>query len=121
MDKHHKPNLPVTWQELDHEFERLLGLWPLKKSFLMHKEDELAFPKIDVKEETNQYIVIADLPGMHAKDIKIEMDKELLTISGSRHEEHESKQKRGYIRIERSTGTFSRQIYLPNASDADQQ
>lgn len=117
--KHAHKHMPVTWQDLDHELERLLGLWPLRKHLWMDKDLSLSFPKIDVKEENDQYVVIADLPGMDPKDLKIEIDKELLTISGSRHEEHESKEKKGFIRLERSTGSFSRQVYLPNASDAD--
>jgi len=118
--KHPHKHMPVTWQDLDHELERLLGLWPMRKHLWLDKEASLSFPKIDVKEESNQYIIIADLPGMDPKDLKIEMDKELLTISGSRHEKHESKEKKGFIRVERSTGSFSRQVYLPNANDADQ-
>jgi len=118
--KHSHKHMPVTWQDLDHELERLLGLWPLRKHLWRDKETSLSFPKIDVKEENHQYVVIADLPGMDPKDLKIEIDKELLTISGSRHEEHASKEKKGFIRVERSTGSFSRQVYLPNASDADE-
>jgi HSP20 family protein len=121
MHKHsHKQHLPVTWQDLDNELERLLGLWPLKKHLWLHKEAAFAFPKIDVKEESHRYLIIADLPGMDPKNLKIEIDNELLTISGSRQEEHESKEKKGFIRIERSTGSFSRQVYLPNATDAEQ-
>lgn len=121
MHKHpHKQHLPVTWHDLDNELERLLGLLPLRKHLWLHnKAGEFSYPKVDVKEESIQYTIIADLPGMELKNLKIEIDNELLTISGTRREEHESKEKKGYIRIERYTGSFSRQIYLPNASDAD--
>ena len=118
--KHSHKHMPITWQDFDHELEKLCALCPLRKNFWQEKNTALSFPKIDVKEESNRYVIIADLPGMNPDDLKIEIDKELLSISGSRHEEHESKAKKGFIRIERSTGSFSRQVYLPNASDADE-
>ena len=112
--------MPVTWQDLDHELERIFGLWPLRKHLWSDKETLSSFPKVDIKEEKNQYVVIADVPGMEAQDLKIEIDKELLTISGSRKEEHKTKEDKGFIRVERSSGTFSRQIYLPGTTDAEE-
>ena len=53
-----------------------------------------------------------DIPGMEAKDIDIQVNGHLLTISGERKEEKEEKGKT-YHRIERRSGSFSRSVTLP--------
>jgi len=69
-------------------------------------------PKVDVFEKDNNIIVKADLAGVDEKNLDIEIEGKLLTIKGSKEEEHEEKEK-GYRRIERSSGSFSRTITLP--------
>ncbi len=65
--------------------------------------------KTDIREEEKAYILEADLPGFNKEDIKVELDKEYLTISAERKSETEEKdEKGGYIRRERSYGSFSR-------------
>jgi HSP20 family protein len=53
-----------------------------------------------------------DIPGMEAKEIDIQVNANVLTVSGERKEEHEEKGKT-YHRIERRVGSFSRSITLP--------
>jgi HSP20 family molecular chaperone IbpA len=120
-NKHHKhQNMPVAWHGFDNDLDRMFGLWPLRKHLWLDKQHFTAFPKVDVKESNNQYTIIADVPGLNAQNLKVEIDKELLTISGTRKEEYETNQGKGYIRIERSSGSFSRQIYLPGAVDSNE-
>ena len=75
-------------------------------------------PAVDIKEDENQYLLYADVPGVEAKDIDITTEKGVLTIKGERYsetkEEHE-----GYKRIERSRGSFQRSFTLPDTADAD--
>jgi HSP20 family protein len=75
-------------------------------------------PAIDVVENDDEYVLRADLPGIGEDDVKIEVDDNLLTISGERKSEHEER-KQGYYRIERSSGAFSRSLTLPEGVDAD--
>ena len=49
----------------------------------------------------------ADLPGLGEKDVKIEVEDNVLTISGQRKAEHEER-KDGYYRVERASGSFTR-------------
>ena len=63
--------------------------------------------------DTPESIVIrAELPGMEKKDINIEINGNLLTISGERKAE-ENFSAQGYSRVERSFGAFSKTIALP--------
>jgi HSP20 family protein len=69
--------------------------------------------------ETGDHFVLrADLPGLSEEDVKIEVEDNVLTVSGERRTEHESKQE-GYHRVERAFGSFSRSLTLPNGVDAE--
>ena len=68
----------------------------------------LAEFKTDITDEGDYYELKADLPGFKKDDIKIDLENDRLTISAERKDEHEEKGKNGYIRRERSYGSFSR-------------
>ena len=69
-------------------------------------------PSLDLAETDGALEVRLDLPGMEAKDINIEVNASVLTVSGERKEEREEKGKT-YHRVERRSGTFSRSVTLP--------
>ena len=75
-------------------------------------------PAVDIKEEENRFVIIADLPGVDPKDIEITMEDGVLTIRGERLEESKE-EKEGYKRVERLSGTFYRRFSLPDSADAD--
>jgi len=75
-------------------------------------------PAMDLVEEGDHYVLRADLPGLSEKDVKVEFEDSVLTISGERKSEHEDR-KQGYYRIERSSGAFSRSLTLPEGIDPD--
>lgn len=73
-------------------------------------------PSVDIKEEDDRYVFLADIPGVDPKDIEVTSENGSLTIKGER--ESESKEEReGYKRIERSSGSFYRRFTLPDAVD----
>jgi HSP20 family protein len=69
-------------------------------------------PSLDLAETDNVLEVRMDIPGMEAKDIDIEVNANVLTVSGERKEEREEKGKT-YHRVERRVGAFSRAVTLP--------
>jgi len=73
-------------------------------------------PQVDVKEQENQYVIIADIPGIEPKDIEITLDKGVLSISGQRDTEKSTEQD-GYQCVERSQGRFIRRFSIPDAVD----
>lgn len=75
-------------------------------------------PAVDIKEEDNRFVIMADIPGVDPKDIEVKMENGMLSISGERRAEHEE-EKEGYKRIERSYGSFLRRFTLPDTADAD--
>jgi HSP20 family protein len=63
-------------------------------------------------------IVEVELPGMERSDVRIEVEGDVLRISGERHTTVQH-QERQYSRIERSYGRFERQLPLPASVDRD--
>jgi HSP20 family protein len=75
-------------------------------------------PAMDLVETEDNYVLRADLPGVSESDVKIELDDNVLTISGERKSAHKEA-KEGYYRVERAYGSFSRTLKLPEGVDAD--
>jgi len=75
-------------------------------------------PAMDLVETENDYVLKADLPGLSDDDVKIEVEDNVLTISGERKSEREER-KDGYYRIERSSGSFRRSLTLPEGVDPE--
>ena len=75
-------------------------------------------PPMDLVESENHFVLKADLPGLTEGDVAIEVEDGALRISGERKAEHEESE-RGWYRIERSFGSFSRSLSLPDGVDPD--
>src|SRR6185437_8742640 len=74
-------------------------------------------PAMDLVEEGEQYVLRADLPGVGEDDVSVELEDNVPTVSGERKSEHRE-QGDGFRRIERSSGSFSRSLTLPEGIDA---
>ncbi len=75
-------------------------------------------PAMDLVETEGDFVLKADLPGLSEGDVSIEVEDNVLTISGERKAEHEER-KEGFYRVERSFGLFSRSLTLPEGVDPD--
>jgi HSP20 family protein len=69
-------------------------------------------PAVDVWETENELVLSVDLPGVPEDKIAVELDDNVLTVSGERKRTHEHSSDRFY-RYERRFGSFSRSITLP--------
>jgi HSP20 family protein len=74
-------------------------------------------PAMDLVETEDDLVLRADLPGLSEDDVAIEIKDGVLTVSGERKAEHEEKSK-GFYRVERAQGAFSRSLSLPRGVDA---
>jgi len=77
-------------------------------------------PAVDVEEDDKSIIVRADVPGIDEKNLNVKLERNVLTISGEKHEEKktEGSGKRQIV-TERSFGSFMRSISLPDGVKAD--
>ena len=75
-------------------------------------------PRVDIKEEADRFLILADLPGVDPKDIEINMDKGILSIRGERTTESKTDNER-FSRVERAHGVFYRRFALPESADPE--
>lgn len=91
---------------------------PHRHFFFDHQDANAWTPRVDVCEEDARYVILADIPGVDAKDIEISMDKGVLTIKGERKSEVAAESGK-VTRAERCHGAFERSFALPDSADAE--
>jgi len=75
-------------------------------------------PSVDVFEEGNEVVVKAELPGMKREDVDVRLSGSMLTIAGEKKSE-DTVERKDFLRLERSYGSFSRTLRLPEGIKAD--
>jgi len=75
-------------------------------------------PRMDMSETDKELLFKVELPGMTEKDVEISINNDMLTISGVKNQEKEETEK-GWYRMERQYGSFSRTIPLPYEVEND--
>ena len=73
-------------------------------------------PPFEVRETKDRFVFLADLPGMEAKDIEINLTGNRLNITGTRVDKTEKEEGEYYAR-ERTYGRFTRSFTLPEGAD----
>jgi HSP20 family protein len=73
-------------------------------------------PPVDILEDTNQFVLHVDLPGVDPKAVEITSEQGVLTIRGQR-EDSRKQPREGFRRIERISGEFQRRFSLPETAD----
>lgn len=76
-------------------------------------------PAVDIREESDRFVILADIPGVQPADIEITMDRGVLSIKGERKPEERTENHRGHARVERIYGTFYRRFSLPDSADPE--
>jgi HSP20 family protein len=75
-------------------------------------------PPADIYEDDQSLTFKVELPGMEEKDIKVEVENNVLTVRGERKFEKDTKEE-NFRRMERHYGAFSRSFTLPSSVDAE--
>lgn len=73
---------------------------------------------VEIDEKEKEYCVKAELPGVKKEDLDIDLEKNRLTISAKKEEEHKEDTK-GFRKSEFKYGEFSRTVYFPDEIDID--
>lgn len=74
-------------------------------------------PRVDILEDEKGYDVQVAVPGMNKEDFKLDLDDNVLTVSGERKMSRESKNN-GVHSVETQYGTFARSFTLPEDVDS---
>jgi len=71
-----------------------------------------SMPAVNIKENDKSFILELAVPGIDKKDLKIDINEDVLTISSETNNESEEG-KDGYMRKEYSYSSFVRSFYIP--------
>lgn len=115
----------ALFDDLEHELNGWLRIPSLRGQRYVSSNPDLTnaaisqwIPPVDIKTEKNQFLLKAEVPGIDPKNIHIQMEDGMLTITGEKvienHQEGES-----YTCVERQSGKFYRRFALPDGA-ADQ-
>jgi HSP20 family protein len=72
----------------------------------------------EIVEKEGNYQLIAEIPGVNPEDVKVSVEKDVLTIEAEKHNSLES-EKDVIYHTERSYGKFSRSFNLNGLADTD--
>jgi HSP20 family protein len=112
LSRHESSPFAFLQQEIDRLFDGF------SRNFPIFATADSTVPRMDVSETDKTIEVSAELPGLEAKDIQLGLVDNVLTVSGEKKSEREEKQK-DYHLIERSFGSFSRSVQLPEGVKAE--
>jgi len=117
------------YMELDRLFDSLFnGYYPHGAAPGASKElgEAMIRPNLDISGDDKHYYVTVELPGVDENELSVEVDNDILRISGEKKYEHKEgaaddatvESGKNYYRIERSYGSFQRVLALPEDVDA---
>lgn len=75
-------------------------------------------PAVNISETEKDYKVVLSIPGIPKESVKIEMENEILRVSGSRNEEKKETGEK-FTRKEIFSGSFTRSFSLPKNLDGE--
>jgi HSP20 family protein len=75
-------------------------------------------PAVNVAEEEKEFRIEVAVPGLTRKEVRIDVEDDILTIS-SEHDEKKEEKKDNYVRREFSHAAFKRSFQLPETVDQD--
>ena len=107
---------------LVHYRPRALDLFDWNRIFERFFDDETGgvsvTPAVDIHEDDKGYKMEVELPGLTDKDIELNVEDNILTLSSQKEESKEEK-KNGYLIRERRNREFARTFVLPKDVDRD--
>lgn len=116
----HRYSTPSTQSKPQADFQSLV-----ERFFGLNQEQDPSnvvtsqwTPRVDIKEEKERFLILADIPGVDPADIEIHMEKGTLTIKGERKVEQVEENDK-FTRVERSRGVFHRRFALPDSANPE--
>ena len=107
------------WREFDEVSNRLARLFD--DASARRTGGGMWSPPVTVEETADELIFTAELPGMTEEHVSIDLENDVLSISGEKTEQRtEGDEERNYHLWERSYGSFRRSFALPRLVNADE-
>ncbi len=104
----------IDHENLNRSVKRIFGEMP---DFF--GSDSAFFPRVDIIEAEKELKINVELPGLKREDVKLVVENGLLSISGNREKETESKDELNILRSEIYHGSFNRSFQLSEDYDSE--
>lgn len=127
-----KPSLPITvstrstapFLPMPAAFDTLIEdfyqeAFNLATSSFDNWEGLMISPSVDVLEDTNEFKIEVEMPGMGPDDVKLSIEDHKLTIKGDKTSAR-TDQNQNYVKREIAYGAYQRTVMLPDSVDASQ-
>jgi HSP20 family protein len=104
------------FRRMTDEFDRAL------QPFLSDNEENIGtawMPTVEISEHDGKFRILAELPGLSPKEVRVEVEDDAIILQGERQVEREAAEG-GLRRSERQFGFFYRRIPLPVGADPEQ-
>lgn len=123
---------PYSFRDMQHEFDRMIERFEKDFSDLIRMPrwlgrsmlrpfEEIRLPSVDLEDKENEFILTADIPGFTKEDIEINVTDNSVELQAVKKEAKEQQNKeRNYIRHERASEVYYRQIMLPEEVRSDE-
>ena len=92
------------------EFVNTVGVTPFQGS---------AYPKVNIYEYDDKVGIVAEIPGLDKKDLEVEVEEGVLTISGKKHSIGSADDKAKVLRRELKGSSFKRSFTLGDSLDGE--
>lgn len=108
-----------TWRDLEEVSNRLARFFE-ESPLSTGTNGGNWIPSVNVEETKDELVLTAELPGLTEDNVSIELENNVLCISGEKAEERtEGDEERRYHLWERRYGSFQRSFTLPRTVKAD--
>ena len=97
------------------EFDRMFGA--VGRPIGLRSVPRGTFPPINLYNKDDRVVLVAELPGLEAKDIDLTVLGDSVTLKCERKEQAAENER--FYRKERAAGTFTRTVTLPDTVDPD--
>jgi HSP20 family protein len=106
--------------DLENLHERLDRMFRASFPTIAAEQPTEWLPAIDLKEDDNEFLLTGEFPGLTDKDVRVEVEGNVLTLKGEKKSEREEKQEKNghWHLIERTYGSFQRSFSLPASVEA---
>ena len=113
--------IDMSWDHMDKIFNSMKSHWPFRMTddHLINTGDLNLSPSVDITEDKKSYEISAELPGLEAKDISLDISDNVLTVSGEKRTEKKENIDESYHVMERRYGYFKRSFALPSSVEQD--
>lgn len=77
------------------------------------------YPAVDIEEKDEAYLITADVPGFKKDDVEVDLNDNVLTVTGRVESKEEETKEGEWVRRERRCGAFQRSFMLPDEVDQE--